>query len=195
MQVNSINSTPVNHRSQTKPRFNVVIVYEDFLTGTRAMAIYESLVRAFSNHYDFSNSAWKFEILRQVSLKKIAAFDAVEADLILISARADSELPREVKAWIHLWLAQTDQVNGALVLLLADADEIDGRISPAYTYLQKVAHQSKLDFFSQGIDLPRLQIQPRLETERNGERLKKVTSAIGNILNQTQSVSRWEMED
>src|SRR4026209_197191 len=106
MPLNSTNTTSSDHQPEAKPRFNVVIVYEDFATGTRARTVYDSLARSLANHYEFTNSAWKFEILRQASLKKIAVFDALEADLILISSHAGGELPEEVRAWIHLWLRQ-----------------------------------------------------------------------------------------
>jgi hypothetical protein len=195
MPLNSTNSTSVDHQPHAKPRFNVVIVYEDFVTGTRAMTVYDSLARSLANHYEFTNSAWKFEILRQASLKKIAVFDAIEADLVLISAHAGSELPEEVRAWIHLWLAQEFQANCALGLLLAETDEMIGRLAPAHSYLQEVATQHKLDFFSQAVDVPGLPLAPRLAAERDGDRIPRVSLAIGNVLNQTQCVTRGEMRD
>jgi len=195
MPLNPANSTTVDHHQHAKPRFNVVIVYEDFVTGTRAMTVYDSLARSLANHYEFTNSAWKFEILRQASLKKIAVFDAMEADLVLISVHADSELPEEVRAWIHLWLAQANQANCALGLLLAESNEMIGRVAPAHSYLQEVANQHKLDFFSQAVDVPGLPLAPRLAAERDGHRIPRVTSAIDNILNQTQCITREDMRD
>src|SRR5437773_11930871 len=112
MQLTAINSHALPGHSRRKPRFNIVVVYEDFVTATRAMAVYDSLVRSLGDHYEFSNSAWKFEILRQASLKQIAAYDALESDVILISAHAESDLPSEVKSWIDLWWEQG--ANGVL---------------------------------------------------------------------------------
>ncbi len=195
MSVNQPSPAAVNHHSHAKPRFNVVIVYEDFVTGTRAMTVYDSLARSLANHYEFTNSAWKFEILRQASLKTIAVFDALEADLILISSHAGDELPDEVRAWIDLSLRQANQTNCALVLLLAETDEMIGRLAPAHSYLQEVADQYKLDFFSQAVDAPGLPVAPRLSPERDGERIPRVTSAIGHILNQTQCITREELRD
>jgi hypothetical protein len=195
MPLNPTNSTTLDHHPHARPRFNVVIVYEDFVTGTRAMTVYDSLARSLANHYELANSAWKFEILRQASLKKIAVFDAMEADLVLISVHAGSELPEEVRAWIHLWLAQGNQANCALGLLLAETDEMIGRVAPAHSYLQEVANQHKLDFFSQAGDVPGLPLAPRLAAERDGDRIPRVTSAIGHVLNQTQCATRGEMRD
>src|SRR5262245_57788797 len=83
---------------ESAPTFNVVIAYEDFETGKNAKKTYDFLVEHLGHECEFSNQMWKFDVLALPKLKEMAARDAADADIIIISAHGTSELPPEVKS-------------------------------------------------------------------------------------------------
>src|SRR5262245_65262142 len=85
--------------------FNVVIAYEDFETGKNAKKTYDFLVEHLGHECVFSNQMWKFDVLTLPKLKEMAISDAREADIIIISAHGNNDLPPQVKAWIEGWAA------------------------------------------------------------------------------------------
>ena len=123
---------------------NVVIAYEDLETGKRAMKTYEYMVQQLGDQCLFANQMWKFDVLAVPKLKEIAAKDAAAAEIIIVSAHANRELPTAVRDWIELWLAHKTEAS-ALVGLF-DANTIE---NPIRTYLTEVARRAKIEFFCQ----------------------------------------------
>ena len=62
----------------------VVIVYEDFDSGTHAKKTYDFLGANLAQDYQFSYQMWKFEVLSIPQLREIAAKDGANADLIML---------------------------------------------------------------------------------------------------------------
>ena len=48
---------------EINPTFNVVMAYEDFDTGKRAMRTYDYLVQHLGDECLFKNQMWKFDVL------------------------------------------------------------------------------------------------------------------------------------
>src|ERR1051325_8450972 len=82
--------------------FRVVIAYEDFDSGRRAMDVCKVLVAELGSEVQFRCSMWKFEVLRSPKLRRIAVADAVEADVIVVTTGLSGELPFEVKKGIEV---------------------------------------------------------------------------------------------
>ena len=59
-------------RRRTRASFNVVIAYEDFRAGKRAMDVCKPLVSMLGNEVQFRNCMWKFDILHNEKLNQIA---------------------------------------------------------------------------------------------------------------------------
>src|SRR5437868_10502181 len=108
---------------EANPALNVVIAYEDLETGKRAMKTYESMVQQLSNQCLFANQMWKFDVLAVPKLKEIAAKDAAAAEIIIVSAHEGNELPKEVKAWIELWLSYKTGASALVALFDGDTAE------------------------------------------------------------------------
>lgn len=123
---------------------NVVIAYEDLETGKRAMKTYEYMVEQLGAQCLFSNQMWKFDVLAVPKLREIAAKDAAAAELILISAHEGKQLPREVKAWIDLWLSYNTQASALVGLFGRESVE-----TPVRSYLAGVARRAGIEFFAQ----------------------------------------------
>lgn len=129
---------------EANPALNVVIAYEDLETGKRAMKTYENMVQQLGDQCLFANQMWKFDVLAVPKLKEIAAKDAAAAEIIIVSAHGGNELPKEVKAWIDLWLSYKSETS-ALVALF-DGETVD---NPVRSYLAEIARRGKMEFFCQ----------------------------------------------
>jgi len=123
---------------------NVVIAYEDLETGKRAMKTYEYMVQQLGDQCLFANQMWKFDVLAVPKLKDFAAKDAAAAEIIIISAHGNRDLPGEVKSWIEMWLGFKTEA-GALVALF----DGDGDFNPARAYLADIASRAQIEFFCQ----------------------------------------------
>lgn len=129
---------------------NVVMVYEDFSTGYRAMSVYDMLARELGPGWLYNQNMWKFEVLERPKLKPIAVHDAEDADVIIVAAHAETDLPPAVKSWIRMWMPSKREDPAALVALIETEAEDEGkeRDFPAVSYLRSIADKVPMDFFS-----------------------------------------------
>jgi hypothetical protein len=130
--------------AEVNSALNVVIAYEDLETGKRAMKTYEYMVEQLGGQCLFANQMWKFDVLAVPKLKEIAAKDAAAAEIIIVSAHEGKQLPKDVKAWIELWLSYKTQAT-ALVGLFG-GESVD---APVRRYLAEVAKRARIEFFCQ----------------------------------------------
>ena len=141
-----------SQENEAEPSFNVVIAYEDFETGKQAKRTFDVLVEQLKNDCRFANQMWKFDVLSIPKLREMAAKDAATADIVIISCRARSELPPEVKAWIELWLAEKNHAI-ALVALLDNSPGLTLESANLRRYLSAVAVRGGMEFFAQPEDI------------------------------------------
>jgi len=129
-------------RSPPTP-FNVVIMYEDLGTRTRAKKGLDYVAEELGNDLEFRNSMWRLDVLQEPKVNILAAFALAEADLI-ISLRGDRQLSAKIRALIDERLAQTANHNCALVAL---EGVTPATRSSVYSCLAKLARQHCLDCF------------------------------------------------
>jgi hypothetical protein len=142
----------------------VLIAYEDITTGQRAMKLCAKLIDQLGSKYQFRTCLWRFDLLRVAKLIAIAAQDANESDLVLISTHDCGELPAAVKKWMAAWPGPAPPNAKALVALLERAGETAPVDSPVQSYLQAFAEKSRFDFFSQSV--PRSTARSESSSER-----------------------------
>src|ERR1041384_5188943 len=97
---------PISSALEANSNLNVVIAYEDFETGKRAKKTCDFLAQNLGDDCRLSHQMWKFDVLGIPKLREMAAKDAAQADMVIISCHGSNELPIELKAWIELWLAE-----------------------------------------------------------------------------------------
>jgi hypothetical protein len=144
-------------------RFNVVIMYEDFGTGRRAEKGLDYVAEELGNDLEFRHSMWRLDILQEPKLNAMVAPALAEADLLLISLRADRQLPVKIRALIDERLAQTANHDCALVALFESTHSVIR--SSVYACLANLARQHRLDFFEQALS----DSGDRGESSLNGE--------------------------
>lgn len=154
---------------ESASRFNVVIMYEDFGTGRRAKRGLDYVAEELGNDLEFRHSMWRLDVLQEPQLKAMAVPALAEADLLLISLRADRQLPANIRALIDERLAQTANHECALVALFESTPFVIR--SSVYACLANLARQHRLDFFEQALNgsgdrgEPSLKGQPSLNGE------------------------------
>ena len=127
--------------------FNIVVACADSETGARALRACDEIVSRLWRDFRFSTGLWKFEDLRKPSAVLAASREATHADMVILSAHADEELPQEVKAWIEQWIANKTEMRRALVALLDNRMDHRHGQSSAERYLEEAARRGDLDFF------------------------------------------------
>lgn len=140
------------HAGQRSPHpCRVILVYEDLPSAMRAQDVIFRLTAELKPKFELHNEAWKFELLRFPQLMEEARFDAIEADIIIISARNEFEFPAPVINWIESWLP--DQVGRQCSLIalfnreVATAEEVESGTQFASEYLQRIAEIAGMEFF------------------------------------------------
>jgi hypothetical protein len=129
------------------PSLKLVIAYEDLATAQRAMKTCERLSAQLAGEFQIQTNPWKFDLLRAPTLQQVAAEEIADADMVVISAHCDKELPGEITAWLTSWLGKRRSSPSALVAML---DSVEGAATPTplHSYLQEAARQAQVDFFS-----------------------------------------------
>ena len=134
-----------------KTTLNVLILYEDWTTGLCAKKTFDSLANELGGKYEFNHCLWQFDLLGDKHCEKAVNREAVDADMVVVSAHGNSELPLWVKAWFEKWLLQKRKASGALIGLFdRDAESFDCR-EVIRSYLQDAAIRGKMSFFTQTV--------------------------------------------
>jgi hypothetical protein len=189
MQTARLPSIPA-HEADAPADFNVVIAYEDFETGKHAKKTYDFLVEHLGDECRFNNQMWKFDVLGVSKLREMAAKDAAEADIIIVSAHGNSDLPSEVKAWMELWITEPSRAI-ALVGLFGAQEYLS---NPARGFLARAARRAGIEFFSQPGLWPE-----RENAEEHGfgpwAQNGKTFSLLADMVQRDREVSHWGINE
>ncbi len=166
-----------------KPSCKVLVAYEDVVAGQRAMGTFDLLAKRLKDECDLQHRLWKFEALRIPELQQAAAMDACDADVIIISGRANHGLPAEVKNWADSWSKKKVGQPRALVALVENEDSVKSD-SPLQSFLKNLAQASKMDFFmrvyQETQSKPGAQKRPSTQSNRRDDS----TTVLDSILDQ-----------
>jgi hypothetical protein len=102
-----------------RPKFDVVIIYEDSAAGKRAKHFYDRVIRELVDECDFSLELWNFKVLAVPEIGDSAAKAAAQADLVILSMHRKAQLSVQTRDWIERWSGLITDNNPALVALLA----------------------------------------------------------------------------
>ena len=136
-------SPPVWQRWREARQLALLATFEDSATCTRIKEFRQELSRHLGQQCRIIEHVWLFNMLRLRELREIAAEEASEADLIIISAHDAEDLPEGVKSWIDLWLRQKGARKPVLLALL-DPDQ-EGTPRAVEAYLQETARQGGME--------------------------------------------------
>jgi hypothetical protein len=127
-------------------KFKFVVVYEDFTSARRAMEMSGQLTAGLNAGLAVDSYIWRFDALNLPQLRRQAAEDAIQANLIIISVRSQAALPATVKSWLRDWLPEKRSHPGILVVLVNHDEQPRAEACPFFAYLQRKAREAGLEF-------------------------------------------------
>ena len=113
----------------------VVIVYDDFAAGDRAMRVLMQLKNQLRPGFAFSPTPWSFDFLAELPWRTQALCDVNSADLVVISISQPEDIPAAINHWIKSCLNRIRSKPVEMIVLL-DSDEVwtlslDGAVATA----------------------------------------------------------------
>ena len=122
----------------------ICTVFDEEASGRSA----EILLKHVALDHECETRCFNFEELDPPESCVAAAHSAAAADLLIIAVRDDRMLPAYVESWLSLCLGLRDEeAEGALVVLVAKAEENARADSSLLDYLETVAAIGGLAFF------------------------------------------------
>jgi len=126
---------------------NVLVAYEDFAAGSRAMAMLKRVDSQSGQPGQLVHMMWRFDVLADESFFELAVSEALAADIIVIATREGKSLPRRIRDWIARWLLLKKRRPLALVATLDYQPVQASSQGCVLPYLAKLARYGKLQFF------------------------------------------------
>jgi hypothetical protein len=151
----------------------VHVFYEDFATGLRAKFLLDRLTHRLETLAEFSVHWCRFDLLRLAPLRDAALPSAAAADLVLVSAHADTTRFAEFESSSNQWTLNRGRRSAALVLVLDDTARNSGPGQRALLRFHAVAARAGMTLFSYFGNLPfqaPFGHQPRWTRERPAPR-------------------------
>jgi len=129
-----------------KSPFNIFLTYADFDTALRGRRVYEQLVNALGHEFSFGLRLWKFDVLEISRLRALATAEAKDADLLIVSAHGNLDIPITVKVCLESGLNQARLANAAVIALIDNKSMSLDRNSSVHTWLRDLAAQYHADY-------------------------------------------------
>jgi len=132
-------------------QLRTILVYENLAAAVRAQSLIHRLATELRPEFELFNQVWKFELLRHPQLKQEVTAEAIEADVIIISASSGTELPPLINSWIESWLPEKIGQQASLIALFDQEVEAGNGAEEgppsACEYLRRIAEAGGMDFF------------------------------------------------
>ena len=130
-------------KDRRAPALKAALIYETLTGGERARGFLDKLASASGRTLE--EQMWSFDGLRIREARNAAASAARKADVVVVSASAQLELPGTVRAWLDMWLWLLDGQEPALVALFDSSAAPN--IARVREHLNCIARRAKLEFF------------------------------------------------
>ena len=131
-------------------RLRAVAACEDSATDVRVSEFCTNLARQLGSPCELDRQMWLLSELRIPRLRSIAAADAAQAHLLIVSVHHCEELPGELQSWLELWLARKHS-HSTLLLALLDPVYL-GVSATLRNYLENIAQKARAEFLVQSED-------------------------------------------
>lgn len=124
----------------------IVFFYEDFDAVIHARKAFPFIVRTLSPVQAVDASAWSFTMLGTSEFNASAILDASYADVLVVAAKGDSELPACIFTWLEMAMAMRGDAEAVLVALHDERLEFDGAAAPLCSSLRGIADRLGVGF-------------------------------------------------
>jgi len=128
---------------------NVVVAYDDVCSGIEAKDLCDRLGQQLESSIELKLDFWSFASLQFAELAPMAAEEAIQAHLLIISVHGKRDLDPTVKTWLNHWSRRTQPRGRAIVAQFRGILKMDRELSPAYGFLKHTAECGGVEFFSE----------------------------------------------
>jgi hypothetical protein len=129
------------------PIFRLLIIYENFSAGVQSIVSMDPMLRHLKPQFEVQTRLWSFDEFEHFpQLIERATHEAVEADIIVVSAQSEAGLPARIHQWIEHWAALKHGNHSAIVALVGLGNAIRQKAS-LRAFLKRVAKGCGMAFF------------------------------------------------
>ena len=154
MQVSLVARSHPRPNLDDRPKFKVVIIYEDGAAGKRAKYFYNKMIRELVDECDFSLELWNFQVLAISEIGNSAAQAAAQADFVILSMHGKADLATETRNWIERWSRLIGDYAPALVALLDQTETRRGKVTSTLRYLSNITDRKGISLYPHKNYLP-----------------------------------------
>ena len=147
MQASLATHFPPGFNLDERPKFNVVIIYEDGRAGTRAKYFYDKMIRELRDECDFSLELWSLRVLAIPEIGNSAAQASAQADFVILSMHGKAELALETRNWVERWSRLIGDYAPALVVLLDQTETRGGKMTPTLRSLRDITGRKGISLY------------------------------------------------
>jgi len=129
---------------------DVVLVYEDLITGFRAYQCLQNLDQGLdgrSINADLSVTLWKVGLFNTPELYEQAVLAAAGAEVIILSLHGKRSLESATENWLTAWVNQRGEKEGALGVLFDDDQRETDSVRNTLLRLQRATRKSTVELF------------------------------------------------
>jgi len=127
---------------------HVVAFYQDLRTGEWAKEIFDRIRSRVPRDINTTPGLWRFDVLENEHLEKLAAADAADAAVIVVACQGTCPLPTRLLDCVDRALIRQGPMRVGLVGVFDDTSRHAKDALPAYRQLQALSTKAKLRFFS-----------------------------------------------
>lgn len=161
--------------SRLNRTFNIIVVYETFVSAARALRACELLRQEIPPDVSMRINAWRIASLEDDAESQLAASSASLADVILLSTSGRISPPPVLHHWLDLWLSQ--RISSPTALFAIFGEHLTPAAVATATILQRKSSSNGIDFFMHPTHQPDQSAAPiQLGWKNNDFRLQKSSS-------------------
>ena len=128
--------------------FNIVIAYDNGQSARHAIRLVNALTGKFGREFEIQRDLWRFDALALPKMGWLASRSAASANILIVAAEGDGDLPAPVRAWLEEWSDNTRPGMAALAALLRERSPSEGSESATLRFLRELAERAGLEFFA-----------------------------------------------
>jgi hypothetical protein len=131
----------------TSTALKMLMIYSDKQSAEVGEEVARNLRKSLGAKFEVAQTSWNSELLKSDKLCDIAAKDALESNIVIISTSEARTLPAELSRWVQLWRDKRSQAPAALVALLNKNELVCHEEDRVRKWLRLTAQRAHMDFF------------------------------------------------
>jgi hypothetical protein len=177
----------------SQPVLKILILYQEFQCGLRAMQIYKRLHHDWHGDFAFQLDLWNPEVLEIPHLNDRMSRQFRDADMILLGLGGDRPVSDRLLDWMEGQTSGPNNDGRALVVVLESGRPDLGMDSMLRQRLKNLAFRQRMDFLVAGSEIA---TQSRNEESPSlRERADFITPILRNCLHRSGACQRWGLNE